>query len=86
MDGRKAKAIPAMVRFWRLVNKSPEPGGCWEFAGAKVGPKGHRKFTRSTGISVLAHRFSWELAFGPPGGQCVLHRCDASQDRRGGVS
>lgn len=64
-------------RFWRRVKK--HPNGCWNWIGKKLttgygvfklGPKKHRK-------NIKAHRFSYELHFGPiPGGLLVLHKCD----------
>lgn len=73
------KSQPPEQRFWAKVVRSGGADGCWLFTGAKVGPKGHRVFIRSTGCRVLAHRFSWELAHGDPGEMCVLHRCDNPQ-------
>lgn len=66
--------IPVEVRFWRKVHKTE---GCWLWIGAtsrgygKVS-KGHR----GEGY-FKAHRFSWELAYGPiPEGKDVCHSCD----------
>jgi hypothetical protein len=68
------------VRFWQKVNKSgptpahfPQIGNCWIWiaSGQRYGK------IRRSGIYVLAHKISWELANGPvPSGMCVLHRCD----------
>ncbi len=62
-------------RFWAKVR--PEPDGCWEWAGSLV--KGYGRFglpNGKQGYIVYAHRFSWELHYGPiPDGMCVLHNC-----------
>jgi hypothetical protein len=64
--------IAPVVRFWSFVDVSD---GCWEWTdGYKQ--KGYGRFT-GTGVSVLAHRFSWELHRGPiPNGLYVCHKCD----------
>jgi hypothetical protein len=60
------------IRFWSKVEKSPE---CWIWT-ACVGQFGYGKFGVA-GSTVAAHRYSYELAYGPvPEGLCVLHRCD----------
>lgn len=67
----------AAVRFWRFVRKS---AGCWEWTGHRTARGWHGRFavkaTRPP-VKVVAHRFSWELAYGaiPPGME-VCHRCD----------
>lgn len=66
---------PPEVRFWAKVNKTD---GCWLWTGAT-----HRQGTGKThgvfswsGKQSTAHRFSWELHFGPiPEGLNVLHNC-----------
>lgn len=65
-------------RFWAKVLIVPF-ADCWEWIGAKndtgygkisVGSRDNRKEHR-------AHRFSWEIKFGPiPTGQVVCHKCD----------
>ena len=66
-------------RFWAKVNKNgpvhPTFGPCWVWIAGK--------FRHGYGAIAIAgrlrkaHRFSWELHFGPiPDGLCVLHRCD----------
>lgn len=71
--------------FWSRVNKQ-NADECWLWTGF-VDKGGYGKFKvgdyRVEKIkSILAHRFSWELANGPiPRGKsshdyCILHRCD----------
>jgi len=74
-------------RFWAKVNKNgpvpescPELGPCWIWTASGVNGYGQLMIS---GRSVRAHRFSFELAFGPipvengtHHGVCVLHRCD----------
>lgn len=70
---RAPRTDPA-VRFWAKVRKTAT---CWLWqAGAS--PRGYGKF-RPGGRAreVRAHRFSWELHFGPiPPGLVVCHTCD----------
>ena len=68
------------VRFWKRVNKHgpihPKVGQCWIWVGKLFQGKGYGQFG-IIGRTVRAHRFSWELRFGPvPEGLCVLHQCD----------
>jgi len=59
-------------RFWAKVNKTD---ACWEWTAASQ-PKGYGRF-KVNGRLVGAHRFSYELHYGPiPEGLWVLHRCD----------
>lgn len=63
-------------RFWSKVNKS---GDCWLWTASKRN-KGYGAFVYVVDGEIVqgrAHRFSWELHFGPiPEGLCVLHKCD----------
>lgn len=63
---------PPAKRFWAGVDTT---GDCWVWKGSKAGA-GYGVL----GIdykSVYAHRFSYELHFGPiPDNLCVLHKCD----------
>jgi hypothetical protein len=73
----KSRKIPIENSFWKFVDKNgPIPshvenlGACWQWTGAIQHGYGEIRSRR-------AHRFSWELHFGPvPSGLCVLHRCD----------
>lgn len=59
-------------RFWSQVDKS---GNCWLWVGLKnVGGYGR---IRVDGQQTTAHRFSYELHYGPiPDGMLVCHKCD----------
>jgi hypothetical protein len=60
-------------RFWRLVTKTET---CWLWKRCRVG-KGQYGVFRSHGKDTKAHRYSYEITFGPiPEGLSVLHRCD----------
>ena len=61
-----------MKRFWDKVSiKKP----CWEWLAGKD-KDGYGRFWLN-GRFVRAHRFSYELAFGPiPTNQLVCHTCD----------
>lgn len=76
------RVIPTAVeRFWKHVRKDgpipthcPELGPCWLWNASKR--EGYGRF-RVNGKHVTAHRFSWELFYGPiPEGKSVLHKCD----------
>lgn len=64
-------------RFWAKVEKT---GACWLWTASLVKNGGYGQFNlivsgRKT--PVRAHRYSYELAFGPiPDGLHVCHRCD----------
>ena len=61
---------PREERFWPKVE--PEPNsGCWLWNGA-VDKRGYGRLGRT-----LAHRISYEIAYGRPGrGLYVCHTCD----------
>lgn len=68
-----AGATPPEQRFWAKVDKS---GDCWVWT-ACLTSVGYGKFGVSRGRIVVAHRYAYELAYGPiPGGRLVCHRCD----------
>lgn len=64
-------------RFWSKVR--PEVGdACWEWQAARE-RAGYGVFnpSKAPGKKQSAHRFSWELHYGPiPDGMWVCHRCD----------
>jgi hypothetical protein len=75
---------PMAERFWPKVNKDgpipphrPELGPCWLWT-ASLNPGGYGQFGREGDHRpIVAHRISWELAFGPvPAGLYVCHACD----------
>ncbi len=70
-----ARRVPVEVRFWQKVNKTDT---CWLWT-AMLSPDGYGNIKdreRST-PSIRAHRFSWELHFGPiPNRMLVCHKCD----------
>lgn len=60
-------------RFWRHVRKGD---GCWEWQSARGG-NGYGSFGLTRERMTPAHRFSWELHYGPiPDGLFVCHHCD----------
>lgn len=64
---------PAVDRFWPKVNKTD---GCWLWTGA-IGESGYGRLYTRRGTLTGAHRFAWELHFGPiPAGMFVCHHCD----------
>jgi hypothetical protein len=71
---RPRALVPAEERFWKKVNKTED---CWLWLGhlqryGRFKPQGIRNSPQ-----VLAHRYSYELHFGPiPIGMNVLHKCD----------
>jgi hypothetical protein len=67
-------ALPAAVLFWRSFRK--EPGdGCWLWTDT-INDHGYGVI-RHEKRRVRAHRYSWELHYGPiPDGLLVCHRCD----------
>lgn len=71
--------ITVEERFWTKVDRSPglgPTGECWEWRGYRR-HKNYGEFRASTERGVLAHRFAYELTYGPiPEGQAVCHRCD----------
>jgi hypothetical protein len=59
-------------RFWSKVEKTKD---CWLWKGSKL-QSGQGQFSTNQG-TVLAHRFSYELAHGKiPNKLRVLHKCD----------
>lgn len=70
-----ARAIlPVAQRFWAKVQKGD---GCWVWT-APVNSSGYGYFRVDIERPyVLAHRFAYELTFGPvPDGLFVCHQCD----------
>lgn len=69
-------------RFWAKVRPGVDDE-CWEWVGGRRG-KGYGSFKLTRGHHVSAHRYAWELHYGPvpesndshPNGMCVCHQCD----------
>lgn len=61
--------------FWARVTMGE---GCWEIGGYRdKGGYGQVKVSRPRRMVVRAHRYSWELHYGPiPERLMVCHRCD----------
>lgn len=75
-----AKRTPT-ERFWDKVDRS-DPSGCWLWTASTFRERrGYGKFqagdSRSTARVVRAHRYAWELTYGPLApGAIVCHACD----------
>lgn len=71
---RQYTRIPPEQRFWAKVDKS---GECWVWTGWTT-PNGYGGMWTPSGTKHLsAHRFSYELHYGPiPHGMHICHRCD----------
>lgn len=60
-------------RFWSKVDRS---GECWLWIAGKM-KNGYGQFFAQSRRGLLAHRVSYELAYGPiPDGLFVCHTCD----------
>lgn len=63
-----------LARFWAKVQRGSSDE-CWPWQATRTG--GYGMFRISVSKHARAHRFSYELAFGPiPDGMFVCHRCD----------
>lgn len=74
--GRYAR--PMADRFWERVAVE-DADMCWEWTGGRTSSKwvNYGKFTDEDGKTVMAHRYSWLIHYGPiPDGMFVLHHCD----------
>jgi hypothetical protein len=63
----------AEERFWLHVDKRG-PDDCWEWT-ASLQEKGYGQFNIGNDVIVRAHRFAYELKYGPTDKK-VLHSCD----------
>ena len=69
------KQRPLVERFWEKVAVR-EPNDCWFWLGAK-GRHGYGNIGAGNGMTLRAHRVSYELAYGAiPAGFVVCHQCD----------
>lgn len=72
MTPRTPEQIAA--RFW--LKTSREPNGCILWTGS-LRPDGYGQFTVNGKRRTSAHRYAFEMAYGPvPSGLNVCHRCD----------
>lgn len=73
MSGKRG--MSPVDRFWAKVR--PEPGdACWLWTAGKL-RSGFGSYRVSTHVAVVAHRYSYELAFGPvPDGKFVAQKCE----------
>lgn len=68
-----AQRRPPVDRFWSKVLKTIT---CWLYVGART-TAGYGSFRLRTRLAVYAHRFVWELLWGPiPPGYEIGHTCD----------
>lgn len=73
---RYHKGFTTEERFWAYVSKRRGKGVCWEWTGGVIST-GYGKIHIAPGQPGLAHRYSYELHYGPiPDGLGVFHRCD----------
>lgn len=65
-------ARPAEDRFWEKVDKS---GDCWIWTAGRTN-QGYGRFSPARSESARAHRYSYELAYGPIApGLVIDHLC-----------
>ena len=63
-------------RFWAKVDRGAADE-CWEWTASTTARGYGQFFPPGPKVMVLAHRASYEIAFGdPPAGLLVCHRCD----------
>lgn len=68
-------ALTPEQRFAAKVTKQSD--GCWIYTGNTHPVNGYGSFGVAAGNVRLAHRYAYELAYGPiPTGLQVCHRCD----------
>ena len=71
-QGKKADAA-RLSRFWEKVNKTD---GCWEWTAFR-NRNGYGRFQFADGHPVNAHRFAYEITYGPVSlNLFVCHKCD----------
>ena len=73
---RYHKGLTTEERFWAYVSRRRGKGVCWEWTGTVIST-GYGKIHLGPGQPGLAHRYSYELHYGPiPAGLFVCHHCD----------
>jgi hypothetical protein len=73
------KRIPLPIRFWRKVDRTTTPDGCWTWTGCLFNTKKVNRYGEFwfEGRPWLAHRVSWIISFGRIADDIlVLHSCD----------
>lgn len=70
------QATQRPIHFWARI-ASGEPSACWDFTG-KRDRKGYGKVSVGRNREMLAHRYAYELTYGPvpPETPQVTHLCD----------
>ncbi len=72
--GADSPKTSAISRFWAKVRKTD---GCWLWTGTAQNHGRGQFYLNRHKRKFLAHRFSYELAYGPiPEGLLVCHHCD----------
>lgn len=80
-DHLVARDVSPEALFWSKVKMGDAPNDCWVWTGATYGT-GYGYLRAGKRQQHRAHRFSYELHYGPIVGHgpdneiCVLHRCD----------
>ena len=70
----RRNAQPLLERFWAKVLKTET---CWLWTASKSCVDGYGHFYPIRGHTICAHRFSWELHYGPiPPDLDCCHDCD----------
>jgi len=72
------KYVPNMLVFVSKRLREIDDNGCWIWAGAPSGKSGYGAVyigPRRDQLRTYAHRLSFMIYTGDPGGQHVLHRC-----------
>lgn len=80
---RNARPAPPSTEelYWRKVDTTPNADGCQLWTGGVDG-SGYGQFAVKR-VGVKAHRYAYELAYGPiPDGMMVLHKCPGGGTRR----
>ena len=73
--GRKSPRV-FTFDYWAYVAKTDDASSCWIWTGGR-NTAGYGALRNRQHRGKLAHRLSWEMAYGPiPDGLIVCHRCD----------
>lgn len=72
---RRIPEIEHTAHFWRKVDKTSSPSGCWLWTGNKH-PRGYGTIMLAR-HTYRAHRYAYLITYGElPEGMEVCHRCD----------